>query len=224
VLVIADTDLPVPLATSRLRVDVYSEEGVWLSSGDTARPDPLDWPVSFSVYAGDASRVRLVWVRLRAYLDGRTRDYRGEAPFSWGGPIDEPPAARDAPRLVHDGVDTTPASEPDPIDAVDRLALVELVPNEKYQVRLVLRGGCLGTSADAWAKEGEPCWSAPILSDPLCTKASAIDPPSLSVRGGNWNDPAATLEAAVRDKIPGMGANQASIRAGFRCARPAAGM
>jgi formylglycine-generating enzyme required for sulfatase activity len=147
VVVVADTDLPVPLAASRLRADVYTADGTWLSSADIARPDPRDWPTSFSVYSQDTSKTKMVWVRLRAYLDGKTRDYRGEAPFTWGGPIAPPPASSNAPRLVQNGTDATPSAEPDPIDAVDRLALVALVPNEKYEVRLVLHGACLGTSA-----------------------------------------------------------------------------
>jgi formylglycine-generating enzyme required for sulfatase activity len=147
IVVVADTDLPVPLAVTSLRVDLYTAEGAWFESADIARPDPRDWPVSFSVYSDDPARARLVWVRLRAYLDGRTRDYLGENPFTPGGPVDEGAPASDAPRLIQDGHDATPPSEPDPLAAVDRLVLLALQPDERRKAAVVLHGACAGTSA-----------------------------------------------------------------------------
>lgn len=70
-LVVVDTDLPVPSVVSRLRIDVLSEDGQPVAHRDDARPDPRDWPASFSVYNDDASRVHTVKVTLRAYQDGR---------------------------------------------------------------------------------------------------------------------------------------------------------
>ena len=77
-LVIVDTDLPVPQVASRLRVDLYTEEGMWFESRDIGRSDPRDWPASFSVFSDDDTRERRVLVRLRAYPEGITRDYLGE--------------------------------------------------------------------------------------------------------------------------------------------------
>ncbi|APR78039.1 Hypothetical protein A7982_03386 [Minicystis rosea] len=145
--VVVDTDLPIPLAASQLRIDLYTEEGVWFESADFSRPDARDWPASFSVYSDDAEamHVRRVWVRLRAYLDGYTRDYRGENPHTWGQPSQSPKGG--APRLVRDGEDVTPPSEPEPLLSIDRLVLVELEPATKRYAPVVLRAACLGTSA-----------------------------------------------------------------------------
>lgn len=73
-LVVVDTDLPVPSVVSRLRIDVLADDGQTVAHRDDPRPDPRDWPASFSVYNDDASRVHAVKVRLRAYLDGRAED------------------------------------------------------------------------------------------------------------------------------------------------------
>jgi formylglycine-generating enzyme required for sulfatase activity len=77
VLVVVDGDLPLTLA-NRLRVDVFDANGVWYLSRDVGLPDARDWPASFSVYAGEHTDDRVVYLRLRAYPAGATRDYRGE--------------------------------------------------------------------------------------------------------------------------------------------------
>lgn len=124
VLVVVDTDLPVPLVASRLRIDLYTEDGTWFESNDIARPTKNEWPASFSVFSDDESRTRSVWVRLRAYPEGRqTGD----------------------PRLLRAGADDTPAFEPPHLLTVDRLLLVKLVPEKKTTVGVVLRGACVGT-------------------------------------------------------------------------------
>jgi formylglycine-generating enzyme required for sulfatase activity len=84
-----------------------------------------------------------------------------------------------------------------------------------------LMGNLSEWMADDWAEEGEPCWSASLLYNPLCTQESTLVPFTLTLRGANWNDPVYLLQAAVRDKIAATGTNKASTRAGFRCARPA---
>ncbi len=71
VLVVVDTDLPVPLVVSRLRIDVTTEDGATVASRDDVRPDPRDWPTSFSVYTDDEVTPRSLLVRLRAYPDAR---------------------------------------------------------------------------------------------------------------------------------------------------------
>lgn len=128
VLVVVDTDLPVPRVVSELRVDVYGEDGAWLDARAIARPDPRDWPASFSVQASDDARDRVVAIRVRAH-GPRVRDYRGAA------------------RLVAGGVDVTPPTEPLPSLAVDRLAMVRLRPGERGRLRLVLRAACAGAPA-----------------------------------------------------------------------------
>jgi formylglycine-generating enzyme required for sulfatase activity len=76
-LMIVDTDVDVPRTVSRLRVDIFGEDGTWLHSRDVPRIHPTDWPASFGVLAPDESHAQTVLVRLRAYPDGATRDYRG---------------------------------------------------------------------------------------------------------------------------------------------------
>jgi formylglycine-generating enzyme required for sulfatase activity len=53
-----------------------------------------------------------------------------------------------SPRLMVDGVDATPPSEPDPNLAVDRLVRLELGAATQSTARLLLDGECLGTMAD----------------------------------------------------------------------------
>jgi formylglycine-generating enzyme required for sulfatase activity len=78
VILVVDTDLPVPRLASRLRVDAFTEDGRWFVSRDIRLPDPLDWPASFSLHAPTDERDTRTVVRLRVYPDGRTRTYRGE--------------------------------------------------------------------------------------------------------------------------------------------------
>jgi len=151
VLVVVDTDMPVPAFVSRLRVDLYGEDGTWYASHDVVRARPSDWPTSFGVSADYAEHVALV--RLRAYAEGRVRDYRGErfAPRPSGGDplaIVPLPPATDQPRLLSGGDDVTPPSEPEPLVAIDRLLRVRVRPQERSSLRVVLRGACVGTMAD----------------------------------------------------------------------------
>jgi hypothetical protein len=88
-LVVVDTDLPVPRAVSHLRVDIFGTDGAWLHARDYPAPRAEDWPLSFGVASLDEARSTQVLVRLRAYPEGATRDYLGER---WEGPAPyEPP-------------------------------------------------------------------------------------------------------------------------------------
>jgi formylglycine-generating enzyme required for sulfatase activity len=153
--IVVDADLPVPRAMSRLRVDLYDAKGRWFESRDVARPDPGEWPLSFSVYSEDPDRSKRVWVRLRAYPEGRVRDYLGERFVDWGGASPTPPHGDGEPRLVRDGIDRTPAGEPEPLVTVDRLLLLRLKPDVVAEVRVMLHAACAGTMA--WlSPEGVP--------------------------------------------------------------------
>jgi formylglycine-generating enzyme required for sulfatase activity len=143
-LIVVDTNLPVPLVVGRLRVDLYAEDGTWFDSADVARATPADWPASFSVYTDDESREKRVWVRLRAYPEGRQTDYRGERFRDWDAPFDEP-LGNGQPRLVQAGIDVTPSTEPLHLLTVDRLVLVRLRPGQRGRVRVLLDGACAGT-------------------------------------------------------------------------------
>ena len=147
IVLVVDTDLPIALAASQLRVDLYTEQGDWFESSDIARPDPQDWPVSFGIYSDDPTHPRRAWVRLRAYIAGKTRAYRGEKPNRWSQSSDAPLPPSTPLRLLIDGNDVTPTDEPEPVVTVDRLALIELLPDLRQRVSIVLRGACVGTSA-----------------------------------------------------------------------------
>jgi formylglycine-generating enzyme required for sulfatase activity len=126
--VVVDTDLPVPRVASRLRVDLYEDNGRWFESREIARPDPRDWPTSFSVQASNDSAQKNVLVRVRVGGE-RAQDYRG------------------AERLLRDGLDVTPATEPLPGLVVDRLLRVVLRPGERGSIRVLAAGACAGVPA-----------------------------------------------------------------------------
>ncbi len=75
-LVVVDTDLPVPDVVEALRLDLYAEDGTWLTSRDVDVGDPSQWPLSFGIAAAE-DRPGRVLVRARAYPKGRLRDYAG---------------------------------------------------------------------------------------------------------------------------------------------------
>src|SRR4051812_40069302 len=96
VLVDVDGDWPATAELERLRVDLYDQDGHWFATRDL--PDfGATRPVSFGVFSDDETRERFTWVRLRAYPSGRLQD--------------EP--ATGAPRLMEEGRDVTPATEPE---------------------------------------------------------------------------------------------------------------
>jgi formylglycine-generating enzyme required for sulfatase activity len=158
VLVVVDTDLPVPRIVNRLRVDLYAEDGTWFETRDVARSRKTDWPTSFGVFLNDPNRETSVYVRLRGYLDGEVRDYRGErfvAPPTGDRPFEiaAPPAPPVETRLIRtDGTDATPATEPEPATTIDRLVLVRVLPRTRAAVHVVLRGLCVGMMADLAGK------------------------------------------------------------------------
>jgi len=169
--VVIDTDVPVPVVASRLRVDIYSaDDNRWVESRDIPRFDPADWPVSFSIYNDDTTRSRRVYVRLRAYLDGFVRDYRSDEPV----------------RLIDAGADRTPPTEPLPEVAIDRIILLDLVPERKGHVPILLKGDCAGAPADlethASCTADRQSQPTPAAIEPLLVAAS---PKSSLV--GSWS-------------------------------------
>ena len=93
-----------------------------------------------------------------------------------------------APRLVVNGVDETPAQEPQPLVTIDRLALFTVVPKQKQQASVVLRTACGGQMAKLSATannaapviaEAETCVDAegqrvPITPEPQTAFSAAI--------------------------------------------------
>jgi sulfatase modifying factor 1 len=156
VLVIVDTDAPVPKLATNLRVDLFTPDGTWYASRVVGAPTPAAWPVSFGLFVPDGANATQVVVRLRAYPEGKLRNYLGERyqPVPAGGkPLDIPPAiaptAGGAPRLEDShGTDVTPVFEPEPLVTIDRLLVVPLTPDRVGAVRVTLQGACFGTMAD----------------------------------------------------------------------------
>jgi len=156
VVLTVDTDAPVPTLASRLRVDLYDSTGTWFASRDFGLPDPSDWPTSFAVSAPDGGGATTVTVRLRAYPDGQVRDYLGERFQDWPDPTGDPstiiptplPPDGATPRLYDGPQDVTPATEPQPLVAIDRLLRVTVVPGVVQGGAVLMRGACFATMAD----------------------------------------------------------------------------
>ena len=149
-----------------------------------ARPTAADWPASFSVYSDDESRVKPVWIRSRAYAEGRQTDYRGERFRDWDAPFANP-LGDGTPRLSKNGLDVTPATEPPPLLTVDRLILVHLVPEERGSVRVLLDAACVGTMSRLGARglpdrSAETCIDQPKTRVPV--EPSVLDP-DMSIGG-----------------------------------------
>lgn len=207
-----DTNLPVPLAIARLRVDVFSEDGTWFRSSDFARADPLDWPVSFGIYSENEASGATMWIRLRAYLEGEVEDYRGERfrepsdPFAEVAPVD-------GPRLMVDGADATPTTAPRPLATIDRLIRVRLEPGKEKtgRVHVLMHAACVGTMVKLGADGQRPDESAESCVDtektrvavPIATPADLpANPPS---EQGSWMREAceAPVDGSPRVCIPG---------------------
>lgn len=142
-LVVVDTNAPVPRVVSRLRIDVYADDGTWIASRDDLRPDPRDWPTTFSV--GTEATSRAAWIRLRAYPEGRRARYSGHIHASFAELYLKRPEGNGEPRLWRDGEDRTPEFEPDPAVTIDRLVRLRLAEGERVTARVLLSGACTGT-------------------------------------------------------------------------------
>lgn len=150
-----DTDLDVPNLASRLRADIYDDQGTWLATNDWPLTTPDRWPAEFTLYV-EKDAARSVVVRLRAYLDNERRAYVGPAVASG----------------------KTPSDEPDPALAVDRLIAFSIAPRAIRNVQVVLRGACAGTPADlahatSCLDEATPSAAAPV---PLAEGRGAPSP------------------------------------------------
>ncbi len=72
------TDAPVPSVVNRLRLDLYAEDGTWQESREVARSLAEEWPATFSIFTRETQSTQRGLLRIRAYSEGRTRDYLGE--------------------------------------------------------------------------------------------------------------------------------------------------
>lgn len=78
VLVEVDTNLRAPQTLSRVRFDLFDAQWRWFESRDVATPDERQFPLSFSLFSDSPDRARTAFFRVRGYLEGHQRDYRGE--------------------------------------------------------------------------------------------------------------------------------------------------
>lgn len=186
VVVVVDTDLPVPRVASVLRVDTYEVDGAWIESREIALRDPRDWPASFSIQAADDTRDRAVVVRVRVH-GGRTRDATGPA------------------RLVVGGADVTPPSEPEPLLAVDRLSLVVLRPGERARLQITARASCAGVPARLEPGAYASCLEGEGTLEPVA--ASSLEPelslPTASSAGSAARTPCASPGPSERPCVEG---------------------
>jgi formylglycine-generating enzyme required for sulfatase activity len=107
VLVNVDSEPTVPGFVGQLRIDLYTPSGTWYQSRDVVTPDPLAWPISFSLYT-DGPDDKTVRMRLRAFREGNVRDYQGER-FD-DTPFVEPPSAHSLAELCADPPELPPAT------------------------------------------------------------------------------------------------------------------
>ncbi|MDB4937097.1 MAG: Adenylate cyclase, partial [Labilithrix sp.] len=184
VVVVVDTDLPVPRVVSALRVDTYANDGTWLESRDIALRDPRDWPASFSVQAADDARDRDVVIRVRVHGQ-RMRDVVS------------------GPRLVVGGADVTPLSEPEPALTVDRLLLVRLRPGERGRAQVVARAACAAIPARLDGAALATCDDGALAPAQLVTLEPELSTPSTSVVGTAERSACKTTVASDRACVEG---------------------
>jgi formylglycine-generating enzyme required for sulfatase activity len=154
VVVVVDTDAPVPKLAGQLRVDFFHDDGSWFAWRDVPAASPDAWPVSFGVVLPDRAPASEVIVRLRAYPIGKVRDYLGYRYLARASG-DSPDHSTNAPEPTGEphcfdasGNDITPATEPLPALAIDRLLRVPVSADQPGTVRVTLAGACFGTMAD----------------------------------------------------------------------------
>ncbi len=169
ILVFVDTDVDVPALASRLQIDLYDDAMQWISSREILRDDPRTWPVSFALHRTNPIGFMLapgtdreVFLRLRLYPDGKTRDYRGERFFPPPHATDDPAICPLAPidgyfddKLLRQRDESGrpiapvhPLREPLPNLTLDRLIRVRLVPGKLGSLEVTLHGACFGRQAN----------------------------------------------------------------------------
>jgi formylglycine-generating enzyme required for sulfatase activity len=205
---VVDTDLPVPRVVSRLRIDVFTESGEWIATRDDVRPDPKDWPTSFSLVSDNQEQERVLFVRLRAFPEARVVRYQGFAYATLPELLRDDKSALvgdGQPRFVR-GLDRTPELEPDPRVTIDRVVRVRLVYGTRGRIRITLRGDCVGRMPRILP------WTAPLTClDGDETLAPVVDSPlepttdhHLSSIAGSWgDDPCRAPPGDGRACVPG---------------------
>lgn len=120
----------------------------------------------------------------------------------------------DTPRLIVDGADVTPVSEPDPALAVDRLLRLELTPARQGTARILLAGECLGSMADLAGSRScvdrEGVLDA-VASEPLLPGRLAPAPSRVGTWSGYQSEPCPGAETPQDD---GTHAERSCVRGG----------
>jgi len=179
--VVLDTELPLPDVARAARVDVFAEDGTWLTSRDVEAADGLQWPISFGIAAGAVRERRLV--RTRVFPTHRFRDYAGATPRELASAAPASPLPRSvealcaaAPELVVGGEvtlrygDDVVLAQPEPMGPCARQdggALLTLGGAAAARVVVSVRG----------TYTFEVVRSAPVaLEAPLFLRRSCADP------------------------------------------------
>ncbi len=202
VVMVVDTDLPVPRLVGNLRVDVFRITDAagdwsglrWVATNDFTLENRRDWPASFGITLDEGERRAKFLVRLRASRSGITRSYRGdrflELPAADGDGtqlfVVPPPAADERPRLFVGAADRTPALEPRPSSAVDRMLVVDLMAEQRWKATVLLDGDCAGVEADLAGRR--TCTRGTLASVPVLAPDadSALPERGVDTLEGRW--------------------------------------
>ncbi len=99
--------------------------------------------------------------------------YPVDAPLPADTPRVSETKASTLPRLLRDGDDRTPPTEPSATATVDRLVLVRIAPNARTTANVILRGACAGVRAQLSAKPYE----VDLASAATCIEAEGLRSP-----------------------------------------------
>lgn len=173
VVVVVDTDAPVPTWVDRLSVEIYSDDlATKIDERDYPMPNPSDWPLSFGVRHEPSTSPFAVRLRLRAYDSTHLRSIYSSQDATLGAGV----------------------ASADPITVIDRLARVYGDGQSLTRVRVVLRAECLGAAADL-AGQGTCVDNAGVQErTPLAVAASGANAPDVS-EVGTW--PAASARSCT---------------------------
>jgi formylglycine-generating enzyme len=189
--------------------------------GDFANGDPYDSAgagigCKFSSASGDDDYPVncITWRTARDYCTKIGKDLPSEAQFEyaasgtrsatfpWG---EDDPTCADA-TFAHGATPSVPLScspqllGPLPVatGALDRVAFRTNRASGTVDAAVFdLAGNVREWALDVFDLQQSPCWSAPLLHDPVC-QSSNFDPTARPLRGGGWRDEASFLRAATR--------------------------
>jgi formylglycine-generating enzyme required for sulfatase activity len=206
-------DIHVTLSTAGLRVHIQTADTYWFHILRLSGFDPssdlspvLALRTACNVpesqiacdHGTNVTNVGGSLPELRVHLD--PGDYTLIVATSYGslpldllvrGEIADPVPSGDGPRLMHNGVDVSPPTEPLPALAIDRLAVVDLQPETVNRQTIYLRGDCTGTVARL-SEAGS--FALPVLGEArTCVDTDGVLAPALEASDGSGGFERATF-------------------------------